>query len=339
MKKNRTKLLAIGIAAASILAFSACASSGSDSGSSADSSGGAGEPIKIGYFIPGTNNSYVGTNVTAAEETAQKLGVDLEVVSANWDAATQTNQFDTALARKTYNAWLVAAVAPEQACGSIKDAMAAGIKVFVTNQGLCGDDTYTEGTLGFVGGQTLALYDGWFSKIAEDNPDGGKIALLTGPNLNYNTNNALAAFKDDIESDSKFDVVSNQQSDYTTATAFDVAQATLQANPDLKIYAANYAEMTKGIVEAVEAAGLTGKVKVYDFGGNEWATGAVADGTVALSLPMLPYTEVQKSVEELVDAWNGKEIPQVLDLSKELTFTGAPYLTKDNVSEFTAEYQ
>jgi ribose transport system substrate-binding protein len=333
--KNKSKLLLVGVATATLMALTACSSA---SGSS-EADGSSDKDIKIGYFIPGTNNSYVGTNVTAAEETAKKLGVDLEVVSANWDAAEQTNQFETALARKTYTAWLVAAVAPDQACGAVKNAMDAEIPVFVTNQGLCGDDTFTEGTLGFVGGQTMALYEGWFKEIAADNPDGGKVALMTGPNLNYNTNNALAAFAENIESRSEFEVVSNQQTDYTTATAFDVAQATLQANPDLTIYAGNYAELTKGIVEAVEAAGLTGKVKVYDFGGNEWAAEAVANGQVRMSLPMLPYTEVAKSVELLVGALKGEDTAKAYDLSTEMTFEGAPYLTQKNVSKFTPEYK
>jgi ribose transport system substrate-binding protein len=328
-----TKFALVGLAAASIIALSACSSGASPTdGASGD------HVIKIGYFAPGSNNSYMGANITAAESTAKGLGVQLETVVANWDPAEQTNQFETALARDTYNAWIVAAVAPDQACDSVKQAIAQGIMVLVVNQGLCGDDTYTDGTVGFVGGQTLDTYTGWFQQMVDDNPDGGEFALMTGPNLNYNTNNALAAEKSVIEG-SAFDVVSNQQTDYTTTTAFDVASATLQANPNLKVYATNYSEMTNGVVQAIDAAGLTGKVKVYDFGGSEWAAQAVEAGTIELTLPMLPTTELAMSVDEIVKAWNGEKIPQVFQLKDSLKFDGAPYVRKANVAQFTPEYK
>jgi ribose transport system substrate-binding protein len=329
-----TKALAA-LTAISLFALAGC---GGDDASSSSNAGGAEDP-KIGYFISGTNNSYVQTNVNAAKETAKELGVDLEVISANWDSATQINQFQTAMTRKTYNTWIVAAVAPDQACAPVRQAMAQGIKVFVSNQSLCGDTTFTEGTMGFIGGQTPELYDAWLDAIVEDNPDGGKLALLTGPNLNANTNNALASLERAVEGNESFEVVSNQQSDYTTASAYSVAQAVLQANPDLKVYVTNYAEMTKGVVQAIEAAGKTGQVKVYDYGANEWIVEAIKDGKVTMSLPMLPYTEVAKSVELTVDGYKGEEIPESFDLGSALTFDGAPFVTADNVDQFQAEFK
>jgi ribose transport system substrate-binding protein len=198
-----TKTLAV-LTTTSLFALAGC---GADDASSSSSGGGSEEPT-IGYFISGTNNSYVQTNVNAAEETAKELGVDLEVISANWDSAAQINQFQTAMTRKTYNTWIVAAVAPDQACAPIRQAMAQGIKVFVSNQSLCGDSTYTDGTMGFIGGQTPELYDAWLDAIVEDNPDGGKLAMLTGPNLNANTTNALASLERAVEGNDSFEVVS-----------------------------------------------------------------------------------------------------------------------------------
>jgi ribose transport system substrate-binding protein len=329
------RLAVLGVAG--VLALAACG--GTSNTGNGDAKGGQSlSSLKMAYFIPGTNNSYVQTNVNAAKETAQKLGVKLDVISANWDSATQINQIQTATARKTYNAWVMSAVSPDQACAPVKAAMAQGIKVFVSNQGLCGNDTFTPGTQGFVGGQTRALYDKWFDYIVSKNPDGGEMAVLTGPNLNYNTTNALAALDAAVKKNPKLKVVSNQQSDYTTATAYSVAQATLQSHPNLKVFVSNYSEMTKGIVQAVKAAGKTGQVKVYDYGANQWTVDAIKAGDVDMSLPMLAYTEVQKSVELAVQAWQGKQVPQSYDLSKELTFPGAPLVTKENADQFKSQF-
>jgi ribose transport system substrate-binding protein len=101
---------------------------------------------------------------------------------------------------------------------------------------------------------------------------------------------------------------------------------------------ANYSEPTKGIVEAVKAAGRSGKVRVYDMGGNKWAIDAVKKGELQMSLPLLPYNEIVVSLELLADHWQGKKVPRFYDLTKELRFPGAPFVTKANASKFKAQY-
>jgi ribose transport system substrate-binding protein len=298
--------------------------------------------LSIAWFLAGTNNTYVQTNARAAFATAKKLGAKIHLFDGNWDATNQVNQMQHALADKQYNAWLVEAVDPVQECDTVKQAMAKKIPVFVTNQGLCGNDTFTPGTIGFVGGQTRSVYTRWFNWIFSHNKSGAKVAILTGPDLNYNTNNLEYALKKVLPKYPNVKVVADVRTDYTTNTAFQKAQDILQAHPDVNVFLANYSEPTKGIVTAVQAAGKTGQVKVYDMGGNKWAIDAVKKGEVAMSLPFLPYEEVKVSVQFLANSWTGKPIPfttgRFYDLTKELKFPGAPFVTKANASKFKPEY-
>src|SRR5262249_33990549 len=194
--------------------------------------------LHIAWFLAGTNNTYVQTNARAARDTAKKLGVTVHLFDGTWNATNQVNQMEHALIDKSYNAWLVEAVDPVQECKTVKQALAKKIPVFVTNQGLCGNDTWTPGTVGFVGGQTRSVYTGWLNYIFSHNPT-AKIAFLTGPNLNYNTNNFEWALKRVLQKYPKVKVVADQRTDYTTNDAFTKAQDILQAHPDINVMAAN----------------------------------------------------------------------------------------------------
>jgi len=292
--------------------------------------------LNIASFHGGSNNTYLQANIKAIQETANKYGIKAHIYDANFDTTQMQNQAESALTMG-YNAWVFGALDPNQSCSIVKKAMAQGIVVSVQNQALCGDTTYTPGTLTFVGGQTRDVYNSFmdytFSKIKS-----GKIAIITGPALNANTDNMLGALATVQPKYPDVKVVANQQLDYTTDKAFTASQDIIQANPDLTAILSNYSGMTQGIVQAVKAANLTGKIKIYDMGGNEWAASAVKSGDIEMTLPFLPYEETSVAVRALCDYADGKPVKTYYNLTEELKFPGAPFVTKDNVDQFKPEY-
>jgi ribose transport system substrate-binding protein len=292
--------------------------------------------LKIASFHGGSNNTYLQANIQAAKDTAAKYGASIHIFDANFDVTQQANQLQTAL-NGDYNAWIVGALDPNQICGVVKQAIAKGIVVVVENQGLCGDQTWTSGTLSFVGGQTRDVYDAFY-QYAFSKVQSGNVAIIAGPPLNYNTLNMEGALGSAQPQFPNIKVVANQQLDYTTETAFKAAQDIIQANPNLTAFLSNYSGMTQGIVQAIKAANKSGKIKVYDIGGNEWAVQAVKNGDIEMTLPLLPYEELKLSVQALVDYTNGKTVDHYYNLTKELTFPGAPFVTSANADAFKPEY-
>ena len=79
-----------------------------------------------------------------------------------------------------------------------KEAAEKGILVSVFNLPICGratqpgDDVATRHVT-YVGGQTLDVYEAWVDQIIKENPGGGKIAVISGPDLNANTINLNTA--------------------------------------------------------------------------------------------------------------------------------------------------
>jgi ribose transport system substrate-binding protein len=294
--------------------------------------------LKIAFFLAGTNNTYLQANIRGANDAAKSIGARIHLFSGNWDVTTQANEMQSALSSADYNAWVVEVVDPNQMCAYVKQAVAKGIVVSVANQALCGQKTWFPGTLTFVGGQTIYNYNAWLDWILSRVPRNAKVAMLSGPSLNANTDNFNAAMKTQLKKHPGIRLVSNQQTDYTTETSFKTAQDILQAHRDLNVFIDNYSEVGKGVVSAVQQSGLAGKIKVFDYGGNKWAVQAVRMGQLQMTFPMLPYHETWDAVMALGDYALGKHVSHFINLVNGLKFPGAPFVTRENVAYFHAEY-
>jgi len=292
--------------------------------------------INIAAFYSPTNNAYVDAFNRTAASVSKQLGVKLTVFGSN-DVSTQIQQIQSASASGTYNAWIVSATDPNQECNLIL-AQAKKIPVLIMNQGLCGHDTYTDGTIGFVGGQTSAVYKQYFDYIAKDNPAGGNVILLTGPNLNYNTINAVNGFKAMTAANPSFKTVADQQIDYTSATAYDATTSLLHAHPETNILITNYSDMTVGAARAISQLGLTSKIRVYDLGASKQALADLKAGQIRMAYPLLPVEEMTNAITVMTDYWQGKPVEKVTLDSAALKFAGSPFITKANVDAFTPAY-
>lgn len=342
-----------GLAAVAVLALGACSTASdqaSGGGSSRSASGGAKPSItspsqlKIAYFSAGTSNSYLQAAISAAKTWASQKGAKLDVFDGQFDAQTQFNQMQTALTSGKYNAFAVEPNDGNLVCNMLtKQAAAKGILVSIFNEPICGratnsgDALWQPGTVTFVGGQTLGSYNEWIKQVMADNPNGGRVAVITGPDLNANTLVMRAAEKE-MQANPKFKIVAQQTTDYTTPKGFTAAQTILQANPDLNIILSNYSGLSRGVVQAVDGAGRKGKVRVYDFGGDSWAIDAVKSGDLRQTVIMLPKQETIDALQALVDTVQGKQVPHFIDLTKSSTLPGTPFVTQANISQFKPEY-
>jgi ribose transport system substrate-binding protein len=300
--------------------------------------------LKIAFFSSATNNSYLQAGIDGVQRAADEMGATVDVFDGKFDAQVQFDQIQSAITSGKYNSFIVEANDGNLLCEILtQDAPEQGILVSAMNQPICGratnagDELWEPGTVTFVGGQTLDVYQAWIESIMSENPDGGQVAVISGPDLGANTinlNEALSAMKED----SSFEIVANQKTDYSTPQGFDAAQTILQANKNLDIIISNYSGMTQGVVEAVKAANRLDDVKVYDMGGDKWAINAVKRGELAQTVIFLPELEGYLSAKVLGDFVSGEEVERFINLTESDTLPGTPFVTQENVDEFTAEY-
>jgi len=329
-----------------VAALATACSTGTESSSS--SSAAASKPsgvdgrkdLKIAYFSAGTSNAYLQAGIDAAKKKADEMGAELDVFDGEFDAQTQFNQMQTALTSGKYNAFAVEPNDGNLVCNLLtKQAPKKDVLVSVFNLPICGratnlgEETWEPGTVTYVGGQTLDIYNEWIKTVMEENPDGGKIALISGPDLNANSICFFKAAKA-FAKNPKFKVVAKQTTDYTTPRAFQAAQTILQSNPDLDIIMSNFSGMTRGVVKAVG----TKDVKIYDFGGDAWALNNVKSGKLAQTVMMLPRQESIEALEALGMVADGETPPKFINLTEDESLPGTPFADKQNLSQFKGEY-
>lgn len=347
MKTRRLAGAALGLA--TCLAVASCSSGVSDTGSDGDGGGSAeiidapvADPsdLKIAYFSAGTSNSYLQAAIAEAKAVAEELGAELDVFDGEFNAQTQFDQMQQALTSGKYNAFAVEPNDGNLVCDILtQEAPEKKVLVSVFNLPICGratnlgDETHEPGTVTYVGGQTLDVYQSWVQSVIDANPNGAEIGLISGPDLNANTIAFFDAAKA-FEEEDGFEVVAQQTTDYTTPKAFDAAQTILQANPDLDVIMSNFSGMTRGVVEAADGK----DVQIFDFGGDEWALDQVEGGTLTSTVMMLPRLETREAIEALADYVSGQEVPAFINLTDSDQLPGTPFATQDNVGDFTAEY-
>lgn len=328
--RSRSALVAAGLAGA--LSLSACASASESESSATDD-------ISIAFFYS-EGNSYLTAGNESAKATADELGVTVTLFNSNFDPQQQLNQVETAVTQGGYDAFVIAPLDGNLICDYVRENVLDQEIPVVTFQGtLCGRDSergeaqLEPGVFAHVTGQNLEIYEAWVAEIAENNPDGGTVAAMSGPPLIANTTNLNLALE---QLPADFDIVANQTTDYTTPSAFAAAQTMLQANPDVDLFISNYSGLTQGMVEAVKSAG--GSARIFDFGGDQWALDAVSSGDITSTVMMLPATETATAIRLSVDAINGGKSPGVVVLTDDASLPGTAFVTRENVSSFTAQY-
>jgi ribose transport system substrate-binding protein len=302
------------------------------------------QDLKIAFFSSATNNTYLQAGIDGVKRAGKEMGASVDVFDGKFDAQEQFNQIQSALTSGKYNAFVVEANDGNLLCDILtKDAPKKGVLVSVINQPLCGratnagDELWEPGTVSYIGGQTLDVYKAWMQQIMSENPNGGKVAVISGPDLGANTINLNEALKA-MKANPKFDIVANQKTDYSTPQGFDAAQTILQANKDLDIIISNYSGMTQGVVEGVKAAGRLDDVKVYDMGGDKWAVNSVERGELAETVIFLPEQEGYLGAKVIGDFVDEKPVPKFINLTESKTLPGTPFVTSKNVQKFNPEY-
>ena len=96
------------------------------------------------------------------------------------------------------------------------------------------------------------------------------------------------------------------KTNFSTIDGFNKVQPLLVAHPDMTVIFCAYADITTGAFQAVKAAGLLGKVKLYDQYGNKTIVEDIRDGAVAATTGGYPKGSVDAAFLIIRNAFEGK---------------------------------
>ena len=262
-----------------------------------------------------------------AQEAADRLGVTLQVQAAEREIDVDKQmQIVENLLQTGIDVLAITPSGSREIVAALAKAKAANVPIVIVDTRL---DSKAAAAAG-VHPQTF---------IGSDNYEGGKlageyvvrltggkakVAILEGIPGHETGDSRLRGFRDAVAKSPGITIVASQPANWERDQGFNVFQNMLQAHADIDTVFAASDLMALGAVEAIAAAGKTGKVRVVGFDALDDAKAAIAKGTMSASVAQFPYEMGKAAVESAVKVMNGEQLPADIMVKLEM-------VTKDSL--------
>ena len=280
--KNMKKMISIGLIAAMTLSLVAC----SGRGESTDSSTSGNDTIvaDANTKVPGTDTIKIGlsvqamdTNTTAWESgisavISQYDNIEYQIFDAQASAETQTSQFEDMI-NQGYDAIIVNPVDSAALANVTEEAEAAGTNVIALS--ISPDAVCTA-----VVGSSMYNHGALVAEDAAERLNGtGRAVCICAPVALQAMCPGDQGFMDKLEEYDGMEFLEAQPGDWTTETANTLMRDFLtKYDNDIDVVYCLNDQMAIGCAQAIEAAGLTGKILVYGDEGSDDGKQYVKDG-------------------------------------------------------------
>ena len=262
-----------------------------------------------------------------AQEAADRLGVTLQVQAAEREIDVDKQmQIVENLLQTGIDVLAITPSGSREIVAALAKAKAANVPIVIVDTRL---DSKAAADAG-VQPQTF---------IGSDNYEGGKLAgeyvvkltggkarvgILEGIPGHETGDSRLRGFRDAVAKTPGVTVAASQPANWERDQGFNVFQNMLQAHADIDTVFAASDLMALGAIEAIAAAGKTGKIRVVGFDALDDAKAAIAKGTMAASVAQFPYEMGKAAVESAVKVMNGEKLPADIMVKLEM-------VTKDSL--------
>lgn len=307
----------------------------------------AGEPLetpaRIAYLSECAQNPYCQARLRGMEAAAEKFGFEFQLFDANFNPADQLKQVQNAVAGG-FDGFIIAPTAGAPACNMWSQYLqVTGKPVVVINLPMCGDADHTEGVAATVTMQGQPYFDAHVQNAfasCEGTCKAVAVGGFLGSDLFNLWNNAV------LKADEMYDnveVVSNQPGNFDPRTALRVVQDALSANPDVSIIVSSWDDMTRGIEQAITAAGKTPgqDVRIYSLGGNADSIARVQQGLWNETTVLLPFEESYYGGVAMAMALKGEPLNAHINEAELPVVTEGPgtiFLTPENAAQHEPAY-
>jgi ribose transport system substrate-binding protein len=265
---------------------------------------------RVALVLKTLNNPFFIDMQKGAQEAATRLGVDLVVQAAEREVDVDKQmQIIENLIQTGVEALCITPSGSKEVVPAIAKANAARIPVVIV-------DTRVDAKAAAEAGIRL---DGF---VGSDNHEGGKVAgeyliqvtggkaqvgLLEGIPGHETGDSRLKGFHEAVKNAPGVKVVASQTANWERDQGFTVFQNMLQAHPEIDALFACSDMMALGAIEAIAAAGKTGKVRVIGFDAVDDARQAIAAGTMLGSVAQFPSEMGRLAVEDALKRIRGEK--------------------------------
>ena len=256
-----------------------------------------------------------------AQDAADRLGVTLQVQAAEREIDVDKQmQIVENLLQTGIDALAITPSGSREIVSALVKARAANVPILIV-------DTRLDPKAAADAGINARTF------IGSDNYEGGKLAgeyvvgvtsgkarvgILEGIPGHETGDSRLRGFRDAVAKSPGITIVASQPANWERDQGFNVFQNMLQAHQDIDTVFAASDLMALGAIEAIAAAGRTGKIKVVGFDALDDAKKAVEAGTMAATVAQFPYEMGKAAVESAVKVLNGETVPPEIMVKLEM---------------------
>jgi len=279
------------------------------------------KPLRVAFIVKTLNNPFFVDMQNGAEKAAKELGIELYFTAPEkeTDIEKQIQLVENCIIDK-FDAIVLAACGAVELNPSIIKANKADIPVILVNDNIDFEKLEAEGGsyVTYVGiDQEIAA--GHAGKYVADNfPDGANVAILEGVAGVLAAQQRKDGFMSQFANNDKIKVVISQPANWEREQGFSVFQNMLTSNPEINVLYSCNDEMALGAVEAIEQAGLTGKITVLGFDATDDAKAAIKEGKMAGSVAQYPSEMGYESVMAAFKTLNGETVEKQIITKTEL---------------------
>ena len=252
------------------------------------------------------------------KEKCEEWGWTYEIFDSKQDANTQIDQVRSIIAQgfdaMTIQACDMAALAPV-----VGEAAAAGI-IVVDHYGFTNDQVATDSIYQVLFGQKEAgiLQAKEYIKAAGET---GKVAIIAGLTGADNAMQRTAGFMEVLDEYEGIEVVDTQYCDWDTQKAQTAAENILTAHPDLAAFLVQDDGMSKGVWEAIVAAGKQDTCKIASQGFYEWSKDYIKEGKFMFTITYPAGFFSRDAMDVIKKVNDGETVEHVMYLGMELVTT------------------
>jgi ABC-type sugar transport system substrate-binding protein len=298
---------------------------------------------RIAYLTECVDNPYCLARLEGLKAAAKKYGFEFKIFDANFSPATQAKVVENAVT-EGFEGYLFGPAAAQPGCGLYNRLLKpTGKPVVSIDIAMCGDPDYTPGLAATLTMQGPYHFDNMIDNAfssCKGNCEVAAVGGFVGSDLFTYWENAIkkaAAKYPNVK------VVVDEPANFDPRIALKKIQDALLAHPKINIVISSWDDMSRGVEQAVVAAGKTpGKdVNIFSGGATKVGVEKVKSGKWASTMAYLPYQEAYYGAAALMMALDGKPINAHIDealLPEIVNSTGTVFISKANVDKYKPVY-
>jgi ribose transport system substrate-binding protein len=277
----------------------------------------------IAIIVSTLNNPWFVVLAEAAEKRAEELGYVATVFDSQNSTEKEAAHFENVIAAG-YRAILFNPTDADGSIANVRRAQAAEIPVFCIDREINASDAATSQILSDSYSGCVALGQYFVEQVGEE----AEYAELLGLLGDNNTHNRSKGFHSVVDRYPGLKMVAQQSAGFDRATGLEVMESILQAHPEIEAIFCGNDAMAMGAYQALEAAGMADRVKVFGFDGADDVVRLIAEGKIAATGMQFPKT-MARTAAEFADQWlQGKrDFSQKVPVAVEL-------VTPENVDQY-----